>query len=219
MAMRDWTKSIPSVIEKRATSRPDRPAPEQEPRQQVQADRHQGAEEDADDAPRERELADVDARHRAIGGERQDLLVVRVRHHGARVETDGDRLEGQPRVREDGVAVGLDGVDGPARSVRRATQDLRDAGRPVEYNLRDRAGHLLERLVRLLGHGPRRVVEIDVDEDQRVARGDVGGLAAVDDRALQTRVVDRDRRRGSVAVGSVEVITRGRAFRSPMPFW
>jgi len=77
MAMRDWANSIPSTQEKRATG-PYQAAAEEEPRQEVEADRHQGSEEDSHDPPGKGELANVDLGHVAVRSESEQVLAVGV---------------------------------------------------------------------------------------------------------------------------------------------
>ncbi len=137
MAMRDWAKNIPSIEAEQGDEQSHRPPPEQDPDEQVQADGHQGPEQDAHDAPGEGELADVHGCHRAVGENARACWWSVDGRVGRGVEANRGGLERQRRVGEDGVAVALDGVDGPAGPVLGLAQGLGNVSGVVPHDLRD----------------------------------------------------------------------------------
>ena len=131
----------------------DRAAPEQEPGQDVQEDRHQDAGHDAGDAPRVGMPADLDGGHAPAGVEREQLLAVRGWVLLVLVEHHRDRDEAQRGVGIDRVAVRLDDVDRV-----RAGAPVRCRHRPFDVD------HLRrEVVVRATGRRPgqrQRLVEV-----------------------------------------------------------
>ncbi len=106
----------------------DLAATEEDPGEEVEQPGHQGAGDDARQPPRERMLADFDAGHPAVAGEREDLLSIVGRIRLRDVDRQGGGLERQWGVGEDGVGVRLDHVDRPAVAARGGPEDVDHLG-------------------------------------------------------------------------------------------
>ncbi len=171
---------------------PDRPAPEQDPREQEEEPRHRRPRQDTREPPGELVLPDVDAGDVSGPVERQDLLPVVGRVVPSRVHHPRRRRERQAGVRVDRPGVRFDDIHRRGRAVRCPAQDV---------------DHLRGVVVGDAGDRPRHPHRLGVD------RPVLGGVAAHrDDRDparrvrrrvgiggdVEPRVVDR---RESEAVG------------------
>ena len=188
-----------------ADERRHEPAPEQDPRQQVQAGGHQDAGDHAGQAPGEGVRADGDRGGLPVVPEHEELLAVLGDVRGGDVHRPGHRFHpGRQRsVGVDGVPVRLDDIDRPripgrTEGARRSTEDVDLLGGVVVRDPRARPG---QRMSSLVGRATRRVVTPDGDD----------GIARVvgrTDRDVQLGVVDLGDE--AEAVGPAVVVDRAR---------
>ena len=184
----------------------DLAAPEQDPGEQVQQARAQGAEDDARQAPGKGVVVDVERAGGAVRGEHEDRAMAVGRVVRVAVEDPGRRVERQPMVCEHRLAVRLDHVHRGA-AVRRDPQRIHQPRRLVVHDPGRRPGHLHRRgharavLGRVAGHRD--------DRDLRLTGGRVGArrvqlravLHAADEGDRGRRPVEGDRRGQGAARG------------------